>query len=371
MFAHTDRPIFVLGCPRSGTTLLQLMLHSHHRIAVPAETRFVIPAWSSRCDFGDLRDSRNLRALADWITTGRGTKFANLGLDPERTADEIAAGPPTLGSALAIVFRAYARRFDRVRWGDKRPSYFRYVNALRRMYPDAQFIHMIRDGRDCVASLKEMPWYKQDINHAICVWREAIDHGRRYAAELGPDAYYELQYERLVADPADELMRLCAFLGEEYDPAMTEPHRLARLTVPPQRKWHRRTHCAVDGGSVGSWTRRLEPWEVGLAEAAFGDRLAEYGYEPSGAPRPTRGQLARLAKVSAHRRMSQSKQRLRERWRTRNEPNPVESLLFTERTGPAPLIVEPASPPRSVPGQSPVPAAEHRAEPARTGRPGS
>ncbi|GAA4064553.1 sulfotransferase [Actinomadura miaoliensis] len=346
------------------------MLHSHHRIAVPAETRFVIPAWTSRCDFGDLRDSRNRRALADWITTGRGTKFADLGLDADRTADEIAAAPPTLGSALAVVFRAYARRFDRVRWGDKRPSYFRYVDALRRMYPDAQFVHVVRDGRDCVASLKEMPWYKQDINHAICVWREAIDQGRRYAAELGPDAYYELQYERLVADPADELMRLCAFLGEEYDPAMTEPNRVARLTVPPQKKWHRRTHAAVDGGSVGSWTRRLEPWEVGLAEAAFGERLAEYGYEPSGAPRPTRGQLARLAKVSTHRRMSQSKQRMRERWRTRSEPNPVESLLTTVWTGPAPLIVEPASPFGVVPAPSPVPLAERRAEPARTGHPG-
>jgi hypothetical protein len=347
--AHTDRPVFIIGCPRSGTTLLQLMLHSHHRVAIPAETRFMIPAYTSRCEFGDLRVSENRRTLAEWIIRGPKTKFPDLGLDAAQIIEEIVEGPATLGSALGIVFRAYARRFDRVRWGDKRPSYFKHVDTLLRMFPDAQFVHLIRDGRDCVASLEEMPWYEQDAYHAICVWREAIDAGRRHAARLGPDAYYELQYERLVADPADELMRLCAFLGEDFDMAMTEPHKIAHLTVPPRKRWHHRTHDLVNGCRVGSWAQRLEPWEIGLAEAAFGERLAEYGYEPSGAPRPTPAQLARLARTSAQRRMARRKQRMRERWCRRHEPNPVEYLLTSDHAASEPLLIEPVprhAPPR-------------------------
>ncbi|MGK5553879.1 sulfotransferase family protein [Actinomadura kijaniata] len=327
MAIPSDRPIFVIGCPRSGTTLLQLMLHSHRRIAIPAETRFLLPAYTSRCEFGDLEDTENRRALAEWITGRKTTKFRDLGLDAAEVTEEIVQGPPTIGSALGIVFRAYARKHGRPRWGDKRPSYSKHVGTLLRMFPDAQFVHLIRDGRDCVASLTEMPWYKQDVYHAISAWREAIDNGRRHAARLGPDAYYELQYERLVADPAGELSSLCAFLGEDFDPAMTEPQGIAKKTVPPQKRWHDRTRAPVDNARVGSWSTRLEPWEIGLAEAVFGDRLIEYGYEPSGAPRPTAAQLARFARVSTHRRMAHRKADLRERWQRRYEPNPVECRL--------------------------------------------
>src|SRR5690606_13260697 len=71
----SDRPIFVIGCPRSGTTMLQLMLHSHPRIAVPPETRFVVPAYFSRRMYGDMRLAENRRRLATWIATGKNTKF--------------------------------------------------------------------------------------------------------------------------------------------------------------------------------------------------------------------------------------------------------------------------------------------------------
>ncbi|MEV5571092.1 sulfotransferase [Spirillospora sp. NPDC052269] len=333
--APSARPVFILGCPRSGTTLLQLMLHSHPRVAIPAETRFVLPAYTERCDFGDLEDRENRRRLAEWITTRRVTRFGDLGLDAAAVTEEIVDGPATLGSALGIVFRAYARRFDRVRWGDKRPSYSRNIPALLRMFPDAQFVHLIRDGRDCVASLCEMPWYKLDVHHAIAAWREAIDTGRRTAAHLGPDRYFELRYEDLVADPAAELAELCGFLGEEYDPAMTEPRHIAELTVPPQKEWHSRTRSAVSSGRVGSWRTRLEPWEIGLADAAFGDRLTDHGYEPSGLPRPGPALFAKFAATATHRRLAHGKADMRERWRRLHEPNPVTCLL-EPATEPAP-----------------------------------
>ncbi|WP_131740327.1 sulfotransferase family protein [Actinomadura roseirufa] len=334
--SRPDRPIFVFGCPRSGTTMLQLMLHSHSRIAVPAQTRFLLPAYTGRCQFGDLRVERNRRALAEWITGERATKFTALGLDPAETAAEIVAGPPSLGSALALVFRAYARRHDRPRWGDKRPSYSRHVGSLLRMFPDAQFVHLVRDGRDCVASLREMPWYRHDLHHAVSAWRETIDIGRRLAGRLGPDAYYELQYERLVADPADELIRLCGFLGEDFEPAMTQPQSMALATVPRQRGRDGLLCSPVTAGRVGSWAQRLEPWEIGLAEVAFGDRLAEYGYEPSGLPKPPAALVARFTRTSAHRRMAQHKADLRERWQRRHEPCPVQSLLTPLDSAPTP-----------------------------------
>src|SRR4051812_27371323 len=102
---QTKRPIFVVGCPRSGTTMLQLMLHAHRRIAIPPETRFLMAAYDARSDFGDLEKEANRLALARWIVDRKQTRFADLGLDGQRIIDEIVAGPPTLGSALGIVLR--------------------------------------------------------------------------------------------------------------------------------------------------------------------------------------------------------------------------------------------------------------------------
>lgn len=322
-----ERPIFVLGCPRSGTTLLQLMLHAHPRIAIPSETRFVLAAYSSRNDFGDLHDEQNRRALARWIVGKRQTLFYDLGLDQEEIVEEIAAAPPTLGSALGTVFRAYARRFGKPRWGDKRPGYYENIPALLRLFPDAQIVHLIRDGRDCVASLKNMPWFKQDVHAAISTWVEAIDSCRRAAPRLPADAYYELQYEQLVADPAKQLAALCEFLGEDYDPAMTEPHKIADTTLPERQIWHAETHKQVTTARSGSWQDRLEPWEAALCETVMGRRLRAFGYEPSGVPRASTRNLARYARVDGLRRGAAYKRRIRDARERTRESGPLECQL--------------------------------------------
>src|SRR5258708_24668045 len=113
-----DRPIFILGCPRSGTTLLQLMLHAHPRIAIPPETRFVLTSYEARNTFGDLRGEPNRRALANSIVGERHTLFYDLDLDADEVVAEIMAGPPPLRSAIGTVFRAHARGLGQPPLGD-------------------------------------------------------------------------------------------------------------------------------------------------------------------------------------------------------------------------------------------------------------
>jgi hypothetical protein len=322
-----DRPIFVLGCPRSGTTLLQLMLHAHPRIAIPPETRFVLASYEARNTCGDLREEPRRRALASSIVRERQTLFYDLGLDADDVFDEIVAGPPTLGSAIEIVFRAYARRFGKPRWGDKRPGYYQYMPGLLRMFPDAQIVHLIRDGRDCVASLQTMPWFTGDAYAAVCYWIEAIDSGRRAARCLPADAYFELRYEDLVADPMARLTGLCDFLGEEYDPSMAEPHKIAGSTIPERKSWHADTQKEVTRAPSGTWQERLQPWEISLCDAAMGSRLRALGYEVAGSGRPPVSVLARYARAAALHRGAARKRRLRDRVQQFSEPGPVESQL--------------------------------------------
>lgn len=298
------RPIFVVGCPRSGTTMVQLMLHAHPRIAIPPETRFLLEGYRHRRTFGDLRQPENRRALARWIVARPRTRFVDLGLDPDEVTEEIVAGPPTLGAAIGTVFRAYSRRFDKPRWGDKRPAYVSNLAILLRLFPDAQIVHIVRDGRDCVASLQEMPWHRTGIYQAISAWAQAVDHGRWAARVMGPASYYEVRYERLVSDPEHELVGLCRYLGEEYDPAMTNPAALADVAVPKHKTWHARTHGEVTSERIGRWATGLRPWEIGLVEAVLGDRLRSHGYQLSGAPLPPVTQRLRYELAAGRHRLA-------------------------------------------------------------------
>src|SRR5258706_789763 len=118
-----DRPIFILGCPRSGTTLLQLMLHAHPRIAIPPETRFVLTSYEARNTFGDLRREPNRMALANSIVRERQTLFYDLDLDADEVFAEIMAGAPTPGSPIRILFPAYARRVGQHPRGDNQAGH--------------------------------------------------------------------------------------------------------------------------------------------------------------------------------------------------------------------------------------------------------
>jgi len=295
----SDRPIIVVGNPRSGTTMLQLMLHAHPRIAIPPETRFVLAAYRERREFGDLSIADNRRALARRIVDRRETRFCDLGLDAEEVVERIAAAPGTLGSVLGTIFQQYAARFGKPRWGDKRPAYVHNVDLLLRLFPDAQFVNIVRDGRDCVASLKEMSWHRKDIYATVASWARAVDDARRAARRLGPSQWHELRYEDLVADPHGKLTELCEYLGEDYDPAMAEPSAVAKVAVPSFKTWHARTHGAVTTERVQSWQTRLTEDEIALCEAALGSRLVAHGYELSGKLRPAPAELLRYGWTAA------------------------------------------------------------------------
>ncbi|MEU7896737.1 sulfotransferase [Nonomuraea sp. NPDC049152] len=322
----SDRPVFVVGCPRSGTTLLQLMLHSHSRIAVPPETRFVGAVYNKRRSFGDMRQAGKRLALAEWITGDR-TKFREMGVDKDEFIRQAVEGPGSLGSVLGTAFKLYAERFDKPRWGDKRPSYVKQVDMLVRLFPDAQFVHLIRDGRDCVSSLKEMPWFTQDSFHAISIWAEAIDAGRRLRKIMPEDSYYELRYEDLTDDPTTELKKLCYFLEEDFEPAMCSPREAASVAVPVHKVWHNNTHGEVLTSRVGSWSTRLDSWELSLCEQALGERLEANGYELSGVPKAARDHAAHLQRVMQRRRAARLRKTMRDRFTRLREPGPVAALL--------------------------------------------
>lgn len=304
----SDRPIFVVGCPRSGTTMLSLMIHAHPRLAMPPETRFLVRTWRKRKSFGDLTIPANHLELArSCVRTG--SKVREMGLDPQEIVDTIMLAPPTIGSAFGAVFKMFADQHGAARWGDKRPQYFSEVDVLLRLFPDAQIVHIVRDGRASVASLKKMPWWPYDSIASMATWSQAEYCSRRNAKRLPKDVFHVMRYETLVADPEPELRKLCDFLDEDFDPAMLEPHEVSHV-VPERKTWHEALKQSVSTDRVESWRTGLEPWELGLMETVLRRKLPHWGYQLSGeGQRPTPKLVAKFAKEAFERRSA-----IRKRW---------------------------------------------------------
>lgn len=266
--------MIVLGVRRSGTTLLRVMLDRNPELAVPDESYFV-PQLARRHrtpvdPAAFLDDLRRLPTLVDW------------GLSPASVRARLRPGMTT-DDAIAAVFAAYAAERGKARWGDKTPLYMQHLDLLERLFPDARFVHLIRDGRDAAlsflsvqAGLMTEGWgHPRDAAGFACQWATEVASARELGARVGGQRYRELRYEALVADPEGELRTVCSFAGLEYDPAMldyvgqTDSARKAhqqRLNEPPRQ-------------NVRKWRTEMSESDRHAFEEVAGALLAELGYE--------------------------------------------------------------------------------------------
>lgn len=316
----SPRPILLVGCPRSGTTLLSAILHAHPDIAVAPETRFLLPAYRQRARFGNLTDPADRRALGEFVT-GKKTLFNDLKIDRATVVQAVVDAPPTFGSGVACVWREFARSRGATRWVEKRPAYWREMATLMRLFPDAQVIHLVRDPRAVVASLMAVKWYKRPLPHAAALWVQADRELRKWARRLPADSYHRLRFEDLTADPRGELTRLTTFLGEPFAEQMLDHLSAADDLVPQRKTWHSRVRGPIDASRVKAWQQTLSPQDAGLIEVGAKLTMLRNGYRASGvAQRPDPSALLDFYRRLAGMRWNMSVDRLRDLERRRRFP---------------------------------------------------
>lgn len=276
--SETGPPFFVVGCPRSGTTLLRLMLDSHSRLAVPGESHFVVGP-SSRW----LRLHNRPEAALGLILAH--PRFQAWRLDPDAVRRRVARdGPAAYPALIRAVFAAYADSVGKPRWGDKTPWFVEHIPRLNRLFPDARFIHVIRDGREVAASLAEQhwgPWLSRRGGLLVAASRR---RGAPRGARLGTDRYLEVRLERLVSDPEQVLRQVCSFLGEQFEPAMLTYHERAAEGVRP-RRWSNRHLDSPPTSRLRAWGCGLSTVERRAVEAVAHRDLSRMGY-PTGPASP-------------------------------------------------------------------------------------
>ena len=266
-------PVVVLGVSRSGTTLLKEMLDRNSQLAIPPESYFVPQLWDrhgaevARARFVD--DLRRLARIAEW------------GVDPDDVGRRLPERAP-FHEAVQAIYRAYAHARGKSRFGDKTPSYMQELDVLERAFPGAQYVHIVRDGRDACLSFLAMRrrprfnWARpRGVAGFAAQWRLEVERARRFGATVAAGRYLELRYEDLVADPPGRLGDVCRFLGLDLEPPMLEYHR----GVDPGRLLDHPMLAEPPKEARSRWRRQMTPEDVRRFESIAGDLLERLGYE--------------------------------------------------------------------------------------------
>jgi hypothetical protein len=286
---HSPSPnpyLFIVGCPRSGTTLLQRIMDSHSQIAITPETHW-IPSYLRKFTRRSPDGAVTARFVSRLL---RYHRFSDMGLGRDGL-ERIPYRRERFGYSrfVSAIFDCYGQAHDKPLVGDKTPGYARSIPLLHALWPAAKFVHLLRDGRDvCLSAidwkkpgklLARSPTWKADPATTAALWWDwHVRLGRQEGMPLGPESYLEVRYEALVAHPADEISRLCAFLGIAFEEAMLRFHEGRTKTDPEldsKDAW-----LPITPG-LRDWRSQMAAEAVERFEAAAGDLLGELGYSRS------------------------------------------------------------------------------------------
>lgn len=271
-------PVFVLGAPRSGTTLLYHMLLSSGKFALYMSETHIFNLVGPR--FGNLAHAANRQKLLDaWLVS---FQFKRSGLQAEQFASKIMQDCRSEGEFLRIFMEQIAEQQSLDRWAECTPEHLLYMPQIMQTLPNAKVIHIIRDGRDVALSevrqgwVRPLPW---DHAHRLSVsglyWEWIVRQGRENGRRIAPD-YMEVRFEELVRNPRAVLAGVSSFIAESLDYEMLLNNAVGTLKNP-------NTSFAKDAESkrfdpVARWKNELAPEELSVLESVIGPLLVELGY---------------------------------------------------------------------------------------------
>lgn len=297
----TNPFVFIVGCPRSGTTLLRRVVNAHPQIAITPESHWVPRLFEKRKGMtpeGFVTPKLISRLL-------RHPRFVDLQIGRDELDEIMQSNQPiSYSSFVTSIFELYGKARGKPLVGDKTPGYVRKLHTLRALWPTVRFVHLIRDGREVCLSMLNWPkarkepgnfasWKDDPVSTAALWWELNVRLGREAGKSIGPDQYYEIRYDSLVSDPEEQCAALCAFLGVAFDDSMLRFHEGQTKSDPGLDAKH--AWRPITAG-LRDWRSQMPPEDVERFEAAAGELLGELGY-PRGVPNPRAKAMERAANI--------------------------------------------------------------------------
>ena len=267
-------PIFIGGTDRSGKSLMRFMLSSHPNLAMTRRTN----CWTLFYgQYGDLSRPDNFeRCLAAML---KHKHIRILKPDSDRIHQEFWQGEPTYARLFALFHEHYAEREGKSRWGDQTEAIESRADLIFAAYPTAKMIHLIRDPRDRYEAIKSPSRLKRGAGLATAEWLRSVRLAKRNQRHY-PQRYKIVRYETMVSQPEQTLREVCAFLDEDYTPAMIT------LESIPRFQDKRGSEAGNPIGQspfstkfIGRFRQRLPTSEIAFMQTYAGRDMTAYGYE--------------------------------------------------------------------------------------------
>lgn len=278
-------PVFIVGVPRSGTTLLAAMLAAHSQISCGPETHFFrklshvnveqliaqetwpVPAVNFICSIRDDTFSSYEREIS---------LLQKYELHRDQIDAFLRGKKPSVADMLSSVTEQSMIVQGKTRWAEKTPDHIRFLADVRKHFPKAPIIRIIRDPRDVALSLTKVPWGALSYLDALLLWKRWDDMSDGFFQT--DNLSYTLRYEDVISCPEEELTKLCRFIGEDFEPEMLDTSKTGKQMNSRNVPWMDKASQSIDASHRAIWKERLTDEDNYLAEAILGDRLTILGY---------------------------------------------------------------------------------------------
>lgn len=269
----------MFGMERSGTTLLSLMVGAHPDIAVPYP---VAGLWYDMAKTLGATDEplaeAQIAGVIDQVLAHRRIQDWDVRLDAATVRRHL------LGHRFPDILSAFydAYRAERAKpcWAQMDISTLDNIQTAARWFPDARFVHIVRDGRDVALSHQTMPFGSGNIAECAVDWVRRLEKCQAVGDVLGPQRFHAFRYEDLILTPEETLGRLCAFLGVDFSSQMLAYEAMIDEKVPPDRLWlWPSLRQPPDHDKVARWKQEMTKAQRIIFEDVAGDLLGRFGYE--------------------------------------------------------------------------------------------
>lgn len=291
-------PVFVVGNPRSGTTLFRLILTAHSRVGIAPETAFIVRLYPKYGHVKRFDDQTLQRLEADLNSPAIDLE----GHWKVTTSELFAPRDEFLGRSYPEVCAQLYRRFHLARglgtveiWGDKNNAYGNYLDVLNHLFPTARFIHVVRDGRAVLNSYKKLqkddghkyaPVLPRAAHSVALRWVDMVDRIDRHMTRKLKNRQLTVRYEDVLHDFEPTMGKVCQFLGIAYEDVMREFDQVNRKfeLEPREYGWKENTFKPLDRDKTESWRTELDPREIEIFEREAAGTLTRFGYRLDGGP---------------------------------------------------------------------------------------
>ncbi len=280
-----ELPIFfIVGRGRSGSTLLRSLFDAHPQVMIPLESRFVQFLY-----YKYPLEKKWTPETAKQIIQELGHSFEPPRLDKENLTKQITnhISDLSFGKICKLIYLNSHTEFPKEEIhaiGDKNPRYTFFIPQLLKIFPNAKFIHLIRDYRDNVTAIQRAGSNineSSNIYFAMGRWKLYNRIVDKYQKRF-PDNFYTVRFEDLITDPEKEMKSLCNFLTLDFRPEMLNYHKHISKYFKDDgfNTLHKSLQTPFDQSKIGEWKNILSHREIIRCEILAGNLPIKYGYLP-------------------------------------------------------------------------------------------